>query len=81
MNVDMFAKLLGNEDKASVFMEEPSIKYQTEINAWVMTIVDILINNDLTTIKEFEKSKEKYIKEISDETKKQIEKHLNKIIK
>lgn len=80
MNVDMFAKLLGNEDKASVFMEEPSMKYQIEVNAWLTTIVDILINNDLTTIKKFEKLKEKHIQKINDETKKQLEKQLNEIL-
>lgn len=80
MTIDMFAELLGNEDKASVFMKDPNLQYQTEINAWITALTEILIRNGMTTFEEFEKLKEIYIARINDATKKEVEKQLNELI-
>lgn len=80
MTIDMFAELLGNEDKASVFMKDPNLQYHTEINAWITALTEILIKNGMTTLEEFDKIKQSYIKAINDKTKKELEKQLNELV-
>ena len=79
MNTDIFMKMLAGEDMADVLIEEPNTKYQIEVNAIIATIADVLINKGLITNDELEIKKAAYLKAIKEQTKKQLQKEIDKI--